>query len=467
MIDSVGLRHSGFAILASSLPIVRRKLLIYSAAVAIFFLIATGICVAVFYSPLLTHYVESNAFRAAMEVETAKGLHFPQSRYSPIRRTSAFTARSDSFEARNGEKAMKSLDGRGITATFDPFGVFVRQWRFTDVRVQSGDVEIQIYKANPEAVAPKPWFAIFLPNRVYVKRIETPQANITWQFRGERAGFFGTQLLITPHGPDFEYVATSGRLKMPLLPDLDLRRAHLLITKTLLTIYDIDLASNSGSAESIHAQGNAGIGKDKSVDLKANFNQVAIRSWLPAEWKHHLAGSASGDLHWAGEDPKLESSSGEGSLRVSNGRVDNLPVLEKLAELAQKKAFENLELNNCSLSFGWKYPKLDINNIAIEERGKFRIEGEMSIEQRRLRGTIRLGLTREYLDWLPNPEEVFSRKQNGYLWTHVRLFGTIDNPGQDLSPRIIELFKQSPGAYLGLLFRQFEGWLKKGFGGDR
>ena len=90
----------------------------------------------------------------------------------------------------------------------------------------------------------------------------------------------------------------------------------------------------------------------------------------------------------------------------------------------------------------------------------------MSIEQRRLRGTIRLGLTREYLDWLPNPEEVFSRKQGGYLWTNVRLSGTIDDPGQDLSSRIIELFKQLPGAYLRLLFRQFEGWLKKGFGGD-
>jgi hypothetical protein len=320
----------------------RRKLLVYSAAVAIFFLIATGLGVAVFYSPLLTHYIESNAFRAAMENETAKGLHFPQSRYSPIRRTNAFTAQSESFEARNGEKAMKSLDGRGISATFDPLGVFVRQWRFTDLRVQSGEVEIQIYKANPEAVAPKPWFAIFLPNRVYVKRIETPQANITWQFRGERAGFFGTQLLITPHGPDFEYVAASGRLKMPLLPDLDLRRAHLLITKTLLTIYDIELASNSRGAESIHAQANAGIGKDKSVDLRANFNQVPIRSWLPAEWKEHLAGSASGDLHWAGKDPKLEGSSGEGSLRVSSGRIDNVPVLEKLAELAQKKSFEHI-----------------------------------------------------------------------------------------------------------------------------
>jgi hypothetical protein len=253
---------------------------------------------------------------------------------------------------------------------------------------------------------------------------------------------------------------------MALLPDLDLRRAHLLITKTLLTIYDIDLASDSGSAESIRAQANAGIGKDKSVDLKANFNQAPIRSWLPAEWKEHLAGSAFGVLHIAGKDQKLENSFGEGSLAVNNGRIDNLPVLEKLAELSQKKSFEHLALNECSLRFGWKYPKIDIQNIAIEEKGKFRIEGEMSIDQRRLRGSIRLGLTREYLDWLPSPEEVFSRKQDGYLWTKVRLSGTIDAPGQDLSPRIIELFKQSPGAYLQLLFRQFEGWLKKGFGGD-
>jgi hypothetical protein len=445
---------------------VRRKLLIYSAAVAIFFLAAAGIAVAVFYSPLLTHYTESDAFRTAMENETAKGLHFPECRYSLIRRTSRLTAQTESFEARNGEKAMKSLDAHGVTATFDPLGVFVRQWRFSDVRVQSGDVEIQIYKAHPEAEAPKPWFAIFLPNRVYLKRIETPQANVTWRFRGERAGFFETQLLITPHGPDFEYFATGGRLKTALLPDLDLRRAHLLITKTLLTIYDIDLASDSGSGESIYARANAGIGKDRTVDLRANFNQVPIRSWLPAEWKEHLAGKAFGDLHWAGKDPKLESSSGEGSLGVKNGRIDNLPVLEKLAELSQKKSFEHLALNDCSFSFGWKYPKIDIENIAIEERGKFRIEGEMSIEQRRLRGTIRLGLTREYLDWLPNPEEVFSRNQSGYLWTNVRLSGTIDDPGQDLSPRIIELFKQSPGAYLRLLFRQFEEWLKKGFGGD-
>jgi hypothetical protein len=443
-----------------------RKLLIYAGAIAIFFVIAALAGTAIFFSPLLTHYIEGNAFRAAMEDETAKGLHFPRSRYASIRRTSALTAQSASFEASNGVKAMKSLDAHGITARFDPWGVFVRQWRFNYVHVQSGDVAIQIYEANPQTASPKPWFAIFLPNRVYVQRIESEQANVTWPFRGERAGFFGTRLLITPHGPDFEYVATGGRLEMALLPDLDLRRAHLLITKTLLTVYDADLASNSASDESIHAQASAGIGKDKSVDFKANLNAVPIRTWLPAEWKGRLNGSAFGELHWAGEDPKLESSSGEGSLRIHNGRIDDVPLLEKLAELARKKSFERLELNDCSITFAWRYPKIDVKDIIVEEKGKFRIEGEISIERRRLGGTIKLGLTREYLDWLPNPEEVFSRHQSGYLWTNVHLSGTIDDPGQDLSPRIIELFKQSPGAYLRLLFQQFEGWLKRAFGRD-
>jgi hypothetical protein len=444
----------------------RRKLLILATAIGIFFLLVIAAGVTVFFSPLLTRYVEGDGFRVAMEEETAKGLHFPRARYAPIRRNGALTAQSDSFKADNGQKAMKSLDAHGITAKFDLWGVFLRQWRFTDVHVQSGDVEIQIYEANPEAVPGKPWFAIFLPNRVYLEKIDSKQANVTWRFRGELAGFFGTQLLITPNGRDFDYVATGGRLKMALVPDLDLRQIHLLITKTLLTLYELDLASDSRSDESIRVQGHAGLGQDKSIDVKTNFKSVPIRQWLPAEWKGRLKGSAFGDIHWTGKDPKLESSSGEGALRIRDGRIDDVPLLNKLAELARKKSFERLDLNECSLGFAWRYPEIDIKDINIEEKGKFRIEGDISIQRRVLRGTIKLGLTRQYLDWLPNPEEVFSRHSSGYLWTDVHLSGTIDEPRQDLSQRIIELFKESPGAYLELLFRQFGDWLKKTFGGD-
>ena len=91
-------------------------------------------------------------------------------------------------------------------------------------------------------------------------------------------------------------------------------------------------------------------------------------------------------VHWTGENPKLESSSGEGSLRVHDGGIDNLAFLEKLAELAQKKSLEHLALNDCSLSFTWRYPRIDISDIAIEEKGKFRIEGAITVDRRSLRG---------------------------------------------------------------------------------
>jgi hypothetical protein len=210
----------------------------------------------------------------------------------------------------------------------------------------------------------------------------------------------------------------------------------------------------------------AGIGKDRRIDFSANFERVPVRGWLPEKWKEHLSGSAFGGIHWTGATPKLENSSGEGSLRLGDGRADHLPFLEKLAEFAREKSFEHLELTDCSLNFTWRYPSIEIKDIALEEKGKFRVEGAISIDRRALNGAIQLGVTRQHLDWLPNAEEIFGRQRGSYLWTTVHLSGTIDQPKQDLSPRIIELFKESPGAYLQLLFRQFEGWLRRTFGGD-
>src|SRR6266403_2126146 len=109
----------------------------------------------------------------------------------------------------------------------------------------------------------------------------------------------------------------------------------------------------------------------------------------------------------------------------------------------------------CSAEVNWNYPKMEIKNIAIEDKGKFRIEGSVSIREKSLGGAIQLGLAREYLDWLPNAREVFPSERTGYFWTTVHLSGTTDKPEQDLSPRIIDALKESPGAFLGLIFHQF------------
>src|SRR6266850_7363138 len=146
-----------------------------------------------FFSSWLTGFVESDRFRVELEMETAKGLHFESGRYAPIRRTGPFSAASDRFEGLNGRKALRKMDVHGITAQFNPRGVFQRRWQLDDVHVQSGEVEIQFYEPKPEPTPSKPWYAVFLPERVYLQQVESEPVDVMWRFRGKRSGFFGTR----------------------------------------------------------------------------------------------------------------------------------------------------------------------------------------------------------------------------------------------------------------------------------
>jgi hypothetical protein len=433
-----------------------------SAAVAILLIVgAIGIAP---LNPQLTHYLESDRFRAELEKETAKGLHFSGGTYSPIRRTGFLSATSDGFRANNGRKAMELMDARGITAKFNPLGVFFRRWQLDDVHIQSGEVEIQTYAPTPEPSPAKPWFHIFLPQRVYLKLVESEPADVTWRFRGEKGGFFGTRLVITPHGRDFNYQASGGTLKMALIPNLQLRDTHLLITRKLLTLYNLDLQPSDVGTGNIHAEGTAGTGEDRSVNFNFNFERIPVEEWLPKQWREHVRGKASGKILWRGKNPKLESSAGEATLRIDGGRIIELRFLENIAKITNEKALERLTLDDCSFALAWNYPSAEIKNIAVEERGKFRAEGTIQVEKKALSGAIELGVARPLLDWLPKPEEVFPHQHDGYLWTTVHLSGTTDAPRQDLSPRIMEVLKENPGAALGLLLRQFGEWLKNIFG---
>jgi hypothetical protein len=371
-----------------------------------------------------------------------------------VRRTGSFTAASDRFEGLKGRKALRSIDARGITARFNPWGVFARRWQLDDVHINSGEVMIQVYEPKPEPSPAKPWYAVFLPDRVYLKHVEAQPADVTWEFRGKRAGFFGIRLLITPHGRDFNYQGTGGTLKMPVIPELELRQTHLLITKTELTLYDLDLGPEDEARGRIHAEGKAGTREDRSVEFKFRFHSLPLESWLPAAWSEHFRGGvAAGDVRWSGKDTKLENSNGDGTLRVAGASIENLPFLQEVAAITKKKDLERLRLTSCSVKYNWSYPRITCNDLLLEEKGKFCVEGEVTIRRKALRGTVELGVAPEYLDWLPKPEEVFTGKRRGYLWTTVHLSGTLDAPEQDLSPRIMQVFKESPTSYLGLLFR--------------
>jgi hypothetical protein len=415
-------------------------------------------------NPRLTKYVESDAFRRELDKQTSKGLHLEGS-YQNIRRTGFLTATAEGFTGKNGVKAFKAISTGKVDASFNPWGIFLRRWELDYILIPSGKAEIQTYEPKPETKPPKPWYAILLPDRVYLQKVVCDSADVTWQLRGRQAGFFRTKLLITPHGRDFEYRASGGMMKTGLAPDLTLRQLHLLITKEELTLYDMELAPNLKSEGRIRVTGRAGLKEDKSLSATMTFSEIPVDPWIPEAWASLIKGRARGDVTWEGQDMKMEGSSGRGAFRIEGGRVSGAPFLEEAATITGKKSIEDIELSQCSLAFDWKYPRAEIKQIEIEAEGAFSIRGTVVIENQALDGSLKFGATREYLEWLPRANEIFSQERDGYLWTVVNLAGTVQKPKEDLSPRIAEVLKKSPGAAVGIFFRKLGEWFEKKRGG--
>jgi hypothetical protein len=429
----------------------RRRIVLIGCVIVVFAVVITALLT----NPALTGYVESPQFRAALEQETAKGSHFPNAKFAPIQRTGALQAHTENFQAREGWKAMTSLDANQISARFNPLGVFLRRWQIDDLHIDRAQIGVHAYEPKPEPSPAKRWYQIFLPDRVYLKRVWSDDVDVTWPMRGETGGIFKTHLVVTPHGRDFEYHAIGGTMKNPFTPELDVQRIHLLITKQLLALYDLDLKSGDGT---IHGSGATAISGEKHADFSFKWSELPVREWLPKDWNDNVGGLANGDAHWTGSDYKLAAAPIAGKIDIEQGRLRNLKLLDEIARIANHPDLAVLELSECRSNFKWHEGECELKEIAIEQRGKFRIEGEIIFGKRSLGGTIQLGISSLYLDWLPNPEQIF-KPHGGYFWTTVHLSGTLDNPKQDLSPRLLSALKESPGALIGAAFRALGIWL--------
>src|SRR5438270_4129689 len=175
-------------------PKSRGRWFIMCAIVAVAILILLAVLL---INPVLTRYVESDRFREALEQETAKGLHFPNATFAPIHRLGPLSAQAQSFNARDGRKAMTRLDAKGITGRFNPLGVFIRRWQIDDLRIDRAEIGLHVYEPQPEPQPVRPWYFVFLPDRVYLKRVWSDHVDLTWPMRGEKGGIFQTRLVIT------------------------------------------------------------------------------------------------------------------------------------------------------------------------------------------------------------------------------------------------------------------------------
>ncbi|NRB26658.1 MAG: hypothetical protein HRU37_03150 [Roseibacillus sp.] len=233
----------------------------------------------------------------------------------------------------------------------------------------------------------------------------------------------------------YEAALSRGQLLTPLslFPILDLQKAN-------LRYIDDELILKNGSwkvfsSGRLATEGEIDFGSGDYF-FEGSLDDVQCDEVVPEDWAKRITGELTSNFTVEGEVGETPLIAGD--LRVSDGHLTALPVLDRIASYTATERFRRLSLRRAELKFRQEGKRLELTDIVVVSDGLLRIEGSLTIEDGQLDGDLHLGLTPSTLASIPGAaHRVFHPGREGLHWAPVKITGTTKYPREDLSDRLI------------------------------
>jgi hypothetical protein len=391
-------------------------------------------------SLMISRFLRSEAFRKLMGAKTGEAL-YSEASYSPLS-WSGPSMFVDSLQATGLEGSIvQSLRADQIRADVNWRAIFQGAWRVDQIQVVSFDATFRpgslVSQASPDVARASPrrsGITSWLPTRFEVGDIDIGRARLHFRSQGgpEITSLQDTALDIYPDGAGWAIDGKGGLLSVSRLPPLKV------VSFRSRTQGDMFFLTNGefrlGEVGKISASGEFG----NNSTLRVEWSQVDVDPFLQEPWRSRLSGVVAGRASIEWPESGIIAGKAVGNFRLTDGVAENIEMLDQVATFTGAPQFRRMALQEFSGNFEWTRNLLKITNLVAESKGLLRLEGACTIaEGGRLDGSLRVGVTPQTLQWLPGSRErVFTVAQNGYVWTDVRLGGSLQNPQEDLSSRL-------------------------------
>lgn len=384
-------------------------------------------------------FLRSEDFRKLVSEKTGDAFH-AEAQYAPLR-WAGDSVFSDSLKATgNPGSIVASIEANQVRAAVNWRAIFDGAWRVEDVDVlnfqgafRPGSPEAGKDGGDPPVAASG--FAKWLPSRFELGRLSIGKAHINFLGADGRPviALADSVIKVQPNGSAWSIDGNSGTLRLPSLPILNVSSFRTRIQGG--TFFLTDASLRLGDTGKISASGEFA----DASKLRVQWDQVDIAPFLSPEWKDRFSGIMAGtsDISWPSSG--IADATATGKFRVTEGLIQNVSTLEEVAKFTSAPQFKRMPVQEFSGDYRWSKGNLVLTNIVLESKGLLRVEGTCSIAANKaIDGQLRVGVTSQSLQWLPGSQErVFTVAQNGYLWTNVRIGGTLDSVQEDLSARLV------------------------------
>ena len=409
------------------------------------FWLAAGACIALAVlaaagtSVWMSRFLRGEAFRKLIASETGEVLA-SEVVSGPLRWTGS-SLFADSLQATGlPGSVVETLHADQVRADVNWRAIFGGAWRVDRVQVVSveGTFRPGSTEPNPVEMPHKPaaWgLAALLPKKFEVGQVDIAKSRVRFLASDglEIASLQDSALRIYPDGGGWAIEGSGGVLALAKAPALNVVSFRSRIQGDVYFLTDAQF--RLGETGRISASGEF----SSNSKLRIEWNQVDVTLFLDPVWRSRLSGKLAGTaaLKW----PESGPGSGEagGNFRLTDGLAQNMDLLDRIATFTGAPQFRRMPLQEVSGNFEWTKGALRITNLVAESKGLLRLEGTCTVTTGgTIDGTLQVGVTPQTLQWLPGSRErVFSETKNGYVWTTVRISGSLRELREDLSSRLV------------------------------
>lgn len=391
----------------------------------------------------LRRYLHSDSFREFLSGEASRAVGVT-GEFAPFH-WDGLAANTESFEA-TGEGAVTHLRADGLHTEIGFGGLRRGVWEIRESRLQRLEMTIDATRTVArvkEAVeqvshevaknAPK---SGWLPKDAELEGLDVEEVAVQAMLAQGPASASGLNVHVEPAAAKHSYRAEirGGTVRMPfkILPEIrvDQLRAryqdkHVFLTDAEVQAWKQGRIKGSGEWDM----------RTRQFALEGKATGMACDEIFTGDWAKRITGKVSSTF-------SMDNSSGtpvaHGILTVHDGVLTALPVLDALAAYADTRRFRVLKLNEAQTDWRWESDRLLLTNLVLSCDGLVRLEGTIDIKRRALDGTFKLGLAPGTLSNIPGAEtDVFIPGDRGLLWTSLRITGTLDDPKENLTDRLV------------------------------
>ncbi len=357
-------------------------------------------------------------------------------------------------------RALTEIRVADLSAHFSLIELWRGKWRIDNVSARRAQIaygpEATLFLDRSEFAAPSLVPAAEDESIMSVDVREATIAQTDLFFADPEKGggaFRGVRTTFRTEGKNLIVQGSGGTFRQAQLPEVGVTRFQLYYEKPVLRVDDGHLAL--GDEGAISVRGGFRFEKDASLDLTLKFERCPINPFLTEGSRDKLKGTFQGETRVQKTMSGVEKISASGALSTQDLLVRNVAGLARAAAFTGESRLSPLRVDEVRGEDEWADGKLTGRKLRAEAKGLLCAAGNFTLEKGEIDGTFELGVAPEIAAKFPGAkEDVFTRAEGGYLWTTVKLSGSLSRPHDDLKPRLMKAIeKHFLGGILSPIFK--------------